>query len=423
MIGRLNESKDDYQDGYSDALEYIRKMLAGGQDPANQSGSGSGDQDLPGIDDPSDNDGDNTGSGNGSTDQDKEDSDEKSGGGESSDEKDQAGDSGDNSDNQSSGDSGEQSGGAGGAKQGKGNKGDSEKGGAGDSDAEGEQGNEDKSTDGKSSGDGSEDGQADNGSSDFEMPTADSDIKDLDVDSEEVDELSEEQLDELRDRLANIRKLLSDNNFAQEVIQNSERVVRKEIADRKKAQSDAIMQSPIQRFKESLYGFISTQVKRIRDKSYSRFNKTYANSGLIKKGITHRDSEEVPEINVYFDHSGSWDESKIAVGQNAIGVLNNYVRRGEVKLNVYYFSNNVHRSAQAARNEGGTNGQPILDHIRRTQPTNVIIMTDADISDCRSTVVVPGAVWFLFKGGVSDNLQQHLAGKQLTKAFELDRSF
>ena len=66
---------------------------------------------------------------------------------------------------------------------------------------------------------------------------------------------------------------------------------------------------------------------------------------------------------------------------------------------------------------GGTAGQPILNHIQLTKPQNVLIMTDSDIWDCSSTVVVPGAVWLLFKGAISKNLQEHIKGKKLTKTF------
>ena len=46
-------------------------------------------------------------------------------------------------------------------------------------------------------------------------------------------------------------------------------------------------------------------------------------------------------------------------------------------------------------------------------------MTDSDIDDCRTNVVVPGAVYFLFKGGESQNLMDHLKGKKLTRKYDI----
>ena len=68
---------------------------------------------------------------------------------------------------------------------------------------------------------------------------------------------------------------------------------------------------------------------------------------------------------------------------------------------------------------GGTEGTPIMDHIERTKPDNVIIMTDDDINDIESPVTVPGAVWLLFKGGISNNLIENIHGQTETKVYEI----
>lgn len=112
----------------------------------------------------------------------------------------------------------------------------------------------------------------------------------------------------------------------------------------------------------------------------------------MKPGITRRAPDTKVAINVYFDQSGSWDEEKIKVGEQAVATLNQYVKQGLIKIYLYYFSINVHENARDARAEGGTRGQPILDHIMKNKPDNVIIMTDSDIGDCMSHVQVPGGV-------------------------------
>ena len=175
--------------------------------------------------------------------------------------------------------------------------------------------------------------------------------------------------------------------------------------------------SSIQRFKYSLNKFIKNELAFTREGTWKKFNKTYANSPIIRRGLASMESQNKPSINVYFDHSGSWDAQKIKVGMDAIGILNNYVRRGEILIRIYYFGNQV--SENPNDTGGGTEGTPILEHIQQTRPKNVIIMTDADINDCVYTVKVPGAVWFLFKGGVSENIMSAVKGMRQNQAFYL----
>lgn len=175
--------------------------------------------------------------------------------------------------------------------------------------------------------------------------------------------------------------------------------------------------SPIQKFKYSLNKFIKNELAYTREGTWKKFNKTYARSPIIRKGLASMESQNKPSINVYFDHSASWDSQKIKVGMDAIGILNNYVRRGEVLIRVYYFGNRV--SENPNDTGSGTEGTPILEHIQQTNPKNVIIMTDSDIGDCTYTVKVPGAVWFLFKGGISENIMSAVKGMKQTQAFYL----
>lgn len=181
-------------------------------------------------------------------------------------------------------------------------------------------------------------------------------------------------------------------------------------------------QQPLQKFKLSLNQFIRDAVATGRGPTWTRFNKKYTNSSLIKPGSSRLRQNKVPLINVYFDRSYSWDDAKTRDGERAMSFLNEYARKGQIKIDLYYFSNNVHGGKDGRRRaemEGGTEGQPILDHINATKPDNVIVMTDNDIDDCRTDTTVPGAVYFLFKGGRSQNLVSHLHGKKLTKEFDI----
>lgn len=233
-------------------------------------------------------------------------------------------------------------------------------------------------------------------------------------DTEEV-----EQDKKIEARLTQLKKLLQDVQIADQIIKETETIVSKEKAVKAARDADKYKKSPLYRFKESLNNFIKNEIGIMREKTWSRVNKTYANTNIIKKGIRRGENVNIPRINVYFDRSGSWDDAKIAVGEQAIATLNNYVRRGELRIDLFYFSENVHSDKASAEREGGTRGEPILQHIKQTKPDNVIVMTDSDIRDCTSSVSVPGGVWFLFKGGYSENLVEHLKGKKLTRSFEI----
>ena len=163
--------------------------------------------------------------------------------------------------------------------------------------------------------------------------------------------------------------------------------------------------------------FIRKATAHGRGDTWKRFSRKYQDSGIIRPGSSRLANKKVPVINVYFDRSGSWDDAKIAVGMQAIGTLNNYVRKGEIKINLYYFANRVGSDPDTVG--GGTEGTPIMEHIERTKPDNVIIMTDDDINDIESPVTVPGAVWLLFKGGISNNLIENIHGQTETKVYEI----
>lgn len=105
----------------------------------------------------------------------------------------------------------------------------------------------------------------------------------------------------------------------------------------------------------------------------------------------------------------------------ALGVLNNYKDRGEIKLNVKFFSNNVHDNASEARHEGGTNLESVLQDIQKSNPDNVIIMTDADSEgDELPFTQIPGAVWLLFKNGDrSQSLIDAIKGRTQNLVFDI----
>lgn len=226
----------------------------------------------------------------------------------------------------------------------------------------------------------------------------------------------EEQIKD-SERIKEIKRLLSDLVTQEKALDESRVAVSRDRVARAAKDASRYRSSPLTKFTESLNKFIRDSIARGRNDSWAHINKKYVNSGLLKPGQSYSSRGNIPLINVYFDRSGSWDKSKTAKGQEAIATLNRYVTRGEIKLKLYYFAEKV---MDVDINGGRTNGQPILDHIQQTKPNNVIILTDSDIRDCRDPVQVPGAVWFLFYQGRSQNLVDHLSGRQLTREFEVE---
>ena len=151
----------------------------------------------------------------------------------------------------------------------------------------------------------------------------------------------------------------------------------------------------------------------------------YEGSGIIRKGRRIEKAEYIPKINVYYDQSSSWSEDDIAVGNEAIGVLKNYVNRGEIVVNLFYFADHVSGNNDY-REIGGctTAGGEIIRHIKATKPDNIIMMTDNDMEYGRNEqmfdegkVTVPGAVWFLFRRAISQGVQDHIKGRKQNMVF------
>lgn len=176
--------------------------------------------------------------------------------------------------------------------------------------------------------------------------------------------------------------------------------------------------SGLRQFTLNLNRFIKNAVEGGEDYSYAKTNPSYARHGFLMPTLNPMEGP-VPSINVYHDVSGSfYDEAKTAAAMQAIATLNKYVRQGELKIDVYYFADNVSNNRNNAG--GGTRGTPILEHIKATKPQNVIVITDSDITDCTETVTVPGAVWLLFYDAKSGNLIDSLKGAKETRYYMID---
>ncbi len=185
-------------------------------------------------------------------------------------------------------------------------------------------------------------------------------------------------------------------------------------------------------FLNSLYRAIALQVQtnEVQDDTWSAINRRYSGTGVLKQGQRKNDlpDKKIPVIDFYFDCSGSWDEQDIAVGKRAVSTLVDMEEKGQIKINIYYFSNHVFNDADSARNEGGTRAwNDIVKNIIATQATNVIIMTDSDMEDwwegpTALKYTVPGYVWYLWRDGKNaPRLPRDLKGRGGVQQFSFNR--
>jgi hypothetical protein len=218
-------------------------------------------------------------------------------------------------------------------------------------------------------------------------------------------------------RAQRIEDLFKNDSIRAQLIKEAEAPVKREKAAKAAAEDARYKNNPLRKFKLSLNRFIADQIGLNREETWSRLNPSYEDSEFLIPGVSRQETLTIPLINVYHDVSASFsDEKKTATAMSAIASLNEHVRKGKIQVRYYYFAERVSNTREGA-GSWATRGQPILNHIAETKPNNVIVITDSDITDCYSEMKVPGAVWFLFYGGKSQNLIDHLSGKKQTKGF------
>lgn len=193
-------------------------------------------------------------------------------------------------------------------------------------------------------------------------------------------------------------------------------------------------------FLNSLYRAIALQVQtnEVQDDTWSAINRRYSGTGVLKQGQRKNElpDKKIPVIDFYFDQSGSWDAQDIAAGKKAVESLVDMEEKGQIKINIYYFSNHVFNDAESARNEGGTWAwNDIVKNIIATQATNVVIMTDSDMEQYfdlenynagreRKALkyTVPGYVWYLWRDGSNaPRLPRDLKGRGGVRQFSFNR--
>jgi hypothetical protein len=182
-----------------------------------------------------------------------------------------------------------------------------------------------------------------------------------------------------------------------------------------------------QEFLNSLYRAIALQVKtnELQDDSWSAINRRYVDSGVLQPGkrITELPDRKIPIIDFYFDCSSSWTGNDIAVGKKAAAALADMEEKGQIKINLYYFGDEVSSEYNDVRGQATSGWNEIVKNVIATQATNVIIMTDDDMEnwwegDKALTYTVPGYVWYLWKNGQNaPRLPRDLKGRGGTQQF------
>lgn len=225
-------------------------------------------------------------------------------------------------------------------------------------------------------------------------------------------------------RKAKIQRWSTDINELQDLQQednvNIQQDYQKQVAREREREKYNKFKS-LDSFKINFYNSIQTEVQQVLQnyQSYDEINPEYESEDIIVKADLQRliPEEVLPVIDVYFDCSGSWGNSDIAIGKRAVATVKEFEDAGQIKLNIFYFADHVHTDMSAARHESSTGAWlEILQNIKATKATNVVVMTDHDMERdaARGPVCkVEGCVWWLWKNGENSQMcATHLIGKQ-----------
>lgn len=162
----------------------------------------------------------------------------------------------------------------------------------------------------------------------------------------------------------------------------------------------------MQSFSKTIYRAIADQIDSIEDEedSWSAIDRRHEDDPSIivpGKKLDDLPEGEIPSIDLYIDQSGSFDDRDIKRAKAAISSIVEFKRRGEIKLNIYYFADHVYSWPEAARAEDGTMAWDyIIDNIIANDTKNVIIVSDSDLNYADTPPLkVDGIVCYLWKDG------------------------
>ena len=234
---------------------------------------------------------------------------------------------------------------------------------------------------------------------------------------------------EVQRRIKEIADAFRDLQRQRNLIDETEQKVFKDRRERRSKEQQRlehqhVSSGDLSAFRRSIEKFMKDTIGDAREYTWRRFNKNLVGTGLLGKGRGTSHNQKIPKLAVYFDQSASWGDYDVQRGFKAISALNEYVKRRQLKIDVYYFALGIHDTPWPARREGGTcTADTLIEDIAAKKPNNVVIMTDGDVDSGDNTeyVTVDGGVWLLFKNAsyMSKDLPEHLHGKKLNKIFTL----
>ena len=184
----------------------------------------------------------------------------------------------------------------------------------------------------------------------------------------------------------------------------------------------------MQSFSKAIYRAIADQVDSVEDEedSWSVIDRRHEDDPSIivpGKKLDDLPEGEIPSVDLYIDQSDSFDNRDIKRAKAAISSIVEFERRGEIKLNIYYFADHVYSWPEAARAEGGTMAWDyIIDNIIANDTKNVIIVSDSDLNYADTPPLkVDGIVCYLWKyGRFAEEAVKRLQGRQGTYQYSFE---
>lgn len=237
-------------------------------------------------------------------------------------------------------------------------------------------------------------------------------------------------------KVQEIKKGFSDPDLINELNQEDNQIVGTErravkASEREKAKYTSGSFKTVADFKINFYRAIKDQVEEIEqdDQSWSVINRRHDGTDRVVRGNKNErlPNNLIPTIDIYIDCSGSWEDDDIKVGEDIVGYVLEFEQKKQIKTNLYYFSNHIFGTKDAARAEGGTNAWDlILENIKANKTKNVVVLTDADMgwdASRGAKCLVDGCVWLIWKNGVnSQEIPKHLIGKRGNYQYEFKSS-
>ena len=240
-------------------------------------------------------------------------------------------------------------------------------------------------------------------------------------------------------RIAKIKADASDATKNQELFDEDEVYLKPERDERKALRAKKreaerynkrIANNNQNKLRDDIFETIAEQVKAYEEEeeTWLVLNRRYEDDpDMVVRGKRTTDVTRptVPSIEVFLDYSGSWTESDLIRGRAVIEDLSEFVEDGKLKLNIFYFTNDIATTPEGARAKGtGTGAWPhIINQILASGCTNVMILTDSDMDDWgdhSKKVLIDGCVWYLWKDGIrAPNLPKELKGRLGTIEYNL----